>query len=185
MYKIVEFSHILISDFLSKLNTPSPVCIDATCGMGNDTLHIAKCLDHKGIIHAYDIQTVAIDATKELLNENGYTNVLYHNTSHEHIDFNKINLAIYNLGYLPGHDKSITTTPTSSLNSLKKVLENIADEYLIILVLYPGHDTGLIESKLIDDFCYNLKSGDYLVSKYQNYNRPTSPYIITISKNKK
>ncbi len=185
MYKIVEFSHILITDFLKRLNKDAPICIDATCGMGNDTLHIAKVLNNKGTIHAYDIQEVAILETTKLISNNKFDNVIYHNNSHENIDINNINLAIYNLGYLPGHDKNLTTLPESSLNSIKQVLKNVANEYLIIIVLYPGHETGLIESKLIDDFCFNLKSSTYLVSKYQNYNRPTSPYIITISKNKK
>ena len=59
------------------------------------------------------------------------------------------------------------------------------EDYLIIIVLYPGHENGLIESQIIDDFCYHLPSNFYLVSKYQNYNRLNAPYIITISKNKK
>ncbi|MFR5891097.1 MAG: class I SAM-dependent methyltransferase [Bacilli bacterium] len=52
------------------------------------------------------------------------------------------------------------------------------------MVIYPGHHEGLIESKLIDAFSYQLPSNLYLVCRYQNYNRPFSPYIITISKNK-
>ena len=55
---------------------------------------------------------------------------------------------------------------------------------LIILVLYPGHTEGKIESDLIDNYLFNLSSKQYLVTKYQNYNRPTSPFILTISKNK-
>ena len=54
---------------------------------------------------------------------------------------------------------------------------------LIIIVLYPGHEEGKIESSMIDEYVKSLPSKDFLVCKYQNYNRPTSPYILTISKN--
>ena len=44
---------------------------------------------------------------------------------------------------------------------------------------------NLIESNLIDEYVKNLSSSLYLVTKYQNYNRNLSPYLITISKNKR
>ena len=55
---------------------------------------------------------------------------------------------------------------------------------LIIICLYPGHTEGKLESDFIDNYAINLSSKKYLVTKYLNYNRPTSPYIITISKTK-
>ena len=58
-------------------------------------------------------------------------------------------------------------------------------EMLIILVIYPGHDEGSKESITIDNFVKDLPSTEYLVTKYLNYNRPKSPYVITISKDKK
>ena len=96
-------------------------------------------------------------------------------------------LIIYNCGYLPGHDKSLTTKASSTLASVKKALSIMAvnTNLLIIIVLYPGHPEGKVESDLIDSFAKELPSNKYLVSKYLNYNRPTSPYIITISTNKK
>ena len=107
-------------------------------------------------------------------------------SSHEFIS-EIADLIIYNCGYLPGHDKSLTTKASSTLASVKKALSIMAvnTNLLIIIVLYPGHPEGKVESDLIDNFTKELPSNKYLVSKYLNYNRPTSPYIITISTNKK
>ena len=55
-------------------------------------------------------------------------------------------------------------------------------DMMIILVIYPGHDEGLLESNLINDYVLSLPNNKYLISRYQNYNRPTAPYIITINK---
>lgn len=186
MYKIVEFSHLLITDFYKRNNHKKLTFIDATCGMGFDSLHLAKTLDNNGQVIVYDIQEIAINETKKLLEANNYHNILYKHQSHEDLN-EEFDLIIYNLGYLPNHDKSITTKASSSLESIKKALSlsTNKDEYLIIIVLYPGHPEGKIESTIIDDYCFKLPSNKYLVSKYQNYNRITSPYIITISKNKR
>lgn len=184
MYKIVEFSHLLIQEHYHRLHKEDVIFVDATCGMGQDTLYMAELLHHKGQIIAYDIQEVAITSTKHLLLEKGYTNVTYKLQSHEHLS-EIADLIIYNCGYLPGHNKHLTTTASSTLTSIQKAIEILAvnPDLLIIIVLYPGHPEGKIESDIIDDFCQKLASSAYLVCKYQNYNRPTSPYVITISKN--
>ncbi|MCM1514044.1 MAG: class I SAM-dependent methyltransferase [Anaeroplasma bactoclasticum] len=184
MYKIVEFSHLLIQEHYYRLHKEDVLFVDATCGMGQDTLYMAELLHHQGQIVAYDIQNIAIDQTKQLLLEKGYTNVTYKLQSHEYL--NEIaDLVIYNCGYLPGHDKHLTTKASSTLMSIQKAIEMMATnpDLLIILVLYPGHPEGKMESDVLDDFCQKLPGASYLVCKYQNYNRPTSPYIITISKN--
>lgn len=186
MFKIVEFSHILIQEFYKKSENKNLIFIDATCGNGNDTLFLAKTLNHMGTVIAYDIQKKAIDETQKLLSKTNFDNVVYHLSSHEFLIEDDFDLIIYNLGYLPGSDKKVTTKANATLNSIKKALSiiNLKKDFLIIIVIYPGHHGGLIESKLIDAFSYQLPSNLYLVCRYQNYNRPFSPYIITISKNK-
>lgn len=187
MYKIVEFSHLLIEQFYNNNNKgKNLVFIDATCGRGNDTLKLAETLNHTGTIVAYDIQNEAIKDTKLLLEQNGFSNIVYHNTSHDNLFENDFDLIIYNLGYLPGSNKQIKTTSTTTLKSINQALSKVAskEDFLIIIVIYPGHPEGKEESMAIDKFCYDLPAKQYLVSKYQNYNRPTSPYIVTISPNK-
>lgn len=186
MYKIVEFSHLLIQNYINNYKHENMVLVDATCGRGNDTIFMANLVKEFGHIFSYDIQEEAINYTKDVLINNNINNVTLKLKSHEFIDEDSIDLVIFNLGYLPSGDKSITTKSDTTLNGLKKMINRIAlnDNMLIILVLYPGHTEGKIESDLIDNYLFNLSSKQYLVTKYQNYNRPTSPFILTISKNK-
>lgn len=185
MFKIVEFSHYLIKEFINRNQNNNLLCIDATCGMGNDSLFIVKNINQSSTLICYDIQEVAINSTKELLKN--YNNVVYNLQSHESFNEESADLIIYNLGYLPNTDKVVKTNSSTTLKSLENALRitNNKNDYLIIIVLYPGHQEGLLESQVIDNYCYNLSSSKYLVSKYLNYNRPTSPYIISITPNKK
>ena len=187
MFKIVEFSHILINEYIKNFKHDDMEFIDATCGRGNDTIYMANLLKDFGHVYSYDIQEEAISYTKQALIENNIDNVTLKLQSHEFIDEDTIDLVIFNLGYLPNGDKTITTKKETTLNSLKKVINRIClnPDMLIIVVLYPGHEEGKLESELVDKYLFSLPSKDYLISKYQNYNRPTAPFILTISKNKK
>lgn len=186
MYKIVEFSHHLIQNFYNYNSHRHLTFIDATCGNGHDSLFMANLLKPTDELICYDIQEIAINNTKNCLAQSNFKNITYHLGSHEVLIEPHFDLIIYNLGYLPNGDKSLTTKTSSSLKSIQNALEILNkshDNCLIIIVLYPGHPEGFKESMAIDNFCYQLNSKNYLVCKYQNYNRPSAPYILTISKN--
>ena len=185
MFKIVEFSHLLIKEYITNSNLNFIRCLDATCGNGFDTLYMASLLNDKGCVDGYDIQKIAIDNTSKLLSEKKITNVTLYCKSHDLINPTLYDLAIFNLGYLPGYDKTIKTNKETTLNALKNLIPRMnKNKMLIIICLYIGHKEGLEESIEIDKFLKELPSNKYLVCKYQNYNRPTSPYILTLSYNK-
>ena len=48
MFKIVEFSHLIIKEYINNSTLSFIRCLDATCGMGNDTIFIANLLKEKG-----------------------------------------------------------------------------------------------------------------------------------------
>ena len=186
MFKIVEFSHLLIKEYLEKNSNKFINCLDATCGLGNDTIFMAKLLSDKGHVDSYDIQLQAINETLKKLNQESITNVSLHHDSHENINPLLYDLAIFNLGYLPNFDKTITTMVSSTMNAISKLVNGIKTNpnLLIIICIYPGHEEGKKESNAIEEYVLNLYSKEYLVTKFLNYNRPTSPYIVTISKTK-
>ena len=156
MFKIVEFSHILIQEFYKRNKNKNLIFIDATCGNGNDTLFLAKTLNHVGTVIAYDIQKKAIEETQKLLANANFNNVIYHLSSHEYIIEDDFDLIIYNLGYLPGSDKKITTHANSTLNSIKKTLAiiNLKKEE-------PGNEKplfiGIAQYAFLYDLCCKLK----------------------------
>lgn len=180
MYKIVEMSHILIKEYLTRNKFKKLTIIDSTIGMGNDTLFISQNINNKSKLYGYDIQPTAILNTLELLNKNNINNVTLFLDSHENINIKNIDLVIFNLGYLPTQNKQITTIGEITLKTVQKLLNN-NKTITIILVIYPGHQEGLIESNLLEEYIKTLPSNKYLVSKYQNYNQLNSPYILTIS----
>ena len=151
MFKIVEFSHYLITEHYKRLNRNDLIFVDATCGMGNDSLFMAETLNHTGHLVCYDIQDVAISTTKELLTSHNYLNVEYKQMSHEFIS-EIADLIIYNCGYLPGHDKSLTTKASSTLASVKKALSIMAVNTNLLIIIVLSVFYLFIISKCISNF---------------------------------
>ena len=151
--------------------------IDMTCGNGNDTLFLAK---HSKKVFGFDIQDVAIDNTKKLLKENNVNNYELFNTSHDKIDNvlkdykSKISLILFNLGYLPGGDKNITTNHKITLNALRKSFNILNNKGIILIVVYP-HTEGKKEEKVIKDYLIN---NNIKFEEYHNTNNINAPYLI-------
>ena len=61
--------------------------------------------------------------------------------------------AIFNLGYLPGGDKSIVTTPSTTISAIKQLLDIMAKEGIIVLVIYHGHPEGAVERDSFNAIC--------------------------------
>lgn len=177
MAKITDIAHLFLKEHL----VPGDVVVDATCGNGNDTLFLAKLVTEQGVVHAYDIQEAAIVKTKELTKD--HHNIIFHQISHEFIDIDNIKAVIFNLGYLPSGDKSITTMFNSTKNAILNLLTKYENnpKMLIVIVVYPGHDEGFKESEWLNEYLSNLESS-FVVSKYQPINQHKAPYILLINK---
>ena len=161
------------------------VVIDATCGNGNDTLYLALRANK---VYAFDIQQEAIDNTDKLLKEHDIENVVLICDSHEKIDeyvSENIDLAVYNLGYLPKGNKEITTTAESTLISLEKVLNKLSVSGLVCLTLYWGHPEGKLEREAVLKYAEELDSSIYHVVYVSFPNQKnTPPEIVMITRKK-
>lgn len=138
--KITEVAHHILEKHINS----NSIIIDATCGNGHDTLFLAQRVK---LVHAFDVQEVAINHTKALTKD--YNNVIYHHTSHENItelipDYDGI---IFNLGYLPGSDKKILTNYVTTIHTLDLIHDR--HKGFVLIVAYPGHTEGLMESVAI------------------------------------
>lgn len=181
MFNIVDYTHLIIKEYLKQHCNDYIKVLDATCGNGADTLFIASNLVN-GSIDAYDIQENAINNTKELCKQ--YSNITYYLKSHDTIDETLYDLAIFNLGYLPKGNKEITTTITTTKLAIEKLILSIYnnDKLLIVIAVYIGHKEGLEESVYLDSYLSNIDKRNILITKYQNYNQTNAPYVYTISK---
>ena len=143
--------HSLLSENLDN----SSVVIDATLGRGRDTLFLAKNISVKKIF-AFDIQSQAIEESKKLfVNANVIDKIFLYNECHSKIDSfvkEKINAAIFNLGYLPSSDKKVTTNAKTTLESLQKCVELADEKFCFCVTCYRGHEGGEEEFKEVKDF---------------------------------
>lgn len=157
--------------------------IDATCGNGNDTLTLAEAVGPNGDVLALDIQREAIDASKKLMSEREIKNVCFAQSNftgmQKFSDFafpDRVPTAIvFNLGYLPGGDKSITTKMEDSLVGIKEALELVAFDGVVTVVLYSGHEEGAKEKEAILEFAQMLPSDVFHVVYTKMLNQQNNP----------
>ncbi|EEI18431.1 class I SAM-dependent methyltransferase [Lentilactobacillus hilgardii] len=182
----LQFSHLLLKEAVS---TGDQV-IDGTIGNGNDTLLLAKLVGENGTVYGFDIQQQALQHTISLLEKNlsGLQNVQLYKKSHAEIDNVldnnvRISAAIFNLGYLPGGDKSIITKSTSTLTALTTCLKKLQVGGLVVIVVYYGHPGGKKEEKSVVDFCQNLPQKNFAVLNYSFVNQAHEPpFVLAIQK---
>ncbi len=160
------------------------VAIDFTVGNGKDTL---KLVGHAKTVYGFDIQPVAIAAATSFLENQGIDLANVHLYAKNHLDFDQhvsqFDLGMFNLGYLPGGDHSITTVKDNTLATLSKATEKLRPGGTIFLAVYVGHDEGR-ESDAVYAFCESLTTG-FNISCYKMVNKIKSPYIIVLEKQKK
>src|SRR5574339_2358 len=113
--RVLQFAKTIMENTIQ----PGDIAVDATLGIGHDTLFLANLVGNSGKVFGFDIQESAVLSSKARLEENHVENrtVLFQK-GHEHIleylptiYHGKVKAAIFNLGYLPGSDKSIVTKP--------------------------------------------------------------------------
>ena len=120
--KVVDLVKSIVAGVVSEGDT----VVDATVGNGNDTLFLARLVGEKGKVYGFDIQQEAINNTGELLKDLGLQNrVNLICDGHENMDkyiTGDVKAVIFNLGYLPGGNRGITTLPNTTLSAVESPL---------------------------------------------------------------
>lgn len=166
--------------------------IDATCGNGHDTAFLAATLESAGggSLTAIDLQQAAIDeAAKRCSNwllPSSAVQLTFlkhcHSTFPAHISPASAALIVYNLGYLPGGDKSVTTLTSSTLQSLQAALHLLKEGGVLSITCYPGHEEGKKEERLIIEFCETLQPERWSCCHHRWTNRRNAPSLLLIQK---
>lgn len=171
-----------VHDLLTKTILDDDITVDATCGNGNDTLLLAGL---SKFVYAFDIQELAIRNTQALLSKYNFKNFKLIHDSHANLKryiTDKVKVVTFNLGYLPGSDKTIQTNEESTLIAIKDSCELLASGGIICITLYVGHIGGMQEAMKVEEFAKSLSGSDFKVVKYDFINRYNSPYVIVIEK---
>ncbi|MGL5973204.1 MAG: tRNA (mnm(5)s(2)U34)-methyltransferase [Oscillospiraceae bacterium] len=180
MEHIVSFSHTLLNQHLSTTD----ISIDFTLGNGNDAAFLSQlCID--GFVYGFDTQKIAIENSRNLMLQKNINNVKLILDSHSNLDKyidKEIGGGIFNLGYLPNGDKSITTNFETTKIAILKSLDILKKSGIIVIVCYTGHYGGLDEALSLENFCINLNSKHFNVISYKLINKKLCPFILAIYK---
>lgn len=165
------------------------IAIDATVGNGHDTLFLADQVGTAGTVYGFDVQASALaSARKKLEQTNAGTGVILIHDSHAHIaesiparHHGSIDAVMFNLGYLPGSDKTVITQSETTLAALNAVLELLAPNGMITILAYPGHVGGAEETRCVQSWCDHLNDDRYSVQIIQGTEpKHTSPRLFVI-----
>ena len=176
----------LEKQFLSAHIKEKTVAVDFTMGNGHDTLFLSNAIGIEGKLYAFDIQQQAVDNTKKRLIENNapnnYTLIKDSHSNVKEYVKEKIDVGVFNLGYLPGGDKRITTLRDTTIPAVQSALDLLNADGIILIAIYPGHAEGEIEGKLLTEMLSTLERKQICVSRFTIINSPTSPYFIAVEK---
>lgn len=185
--RVLPFAHSLLEAAVED----GDVTVDATVGNGHDTCVLANLVGPNGKVYGFDIQQNALENTHRRLQESNLNErVELFLKSHDQIEsviptefHKKIKGAIFNLGYLPGGDKTIVTTPDSSISAVKQLLKIMPGGGIIVLVVYHGHPEGQIERDQLIQYVKTIDQKQAQVLQYQFLNQVNhAPFIIAIEK---
>lgn len=174
----------LAHKYWEELLSPEDSVIDATCGNGHDLLFLSSLIK-KGNIYAYDIQEKALASASSLLKQNlsSFDNISLIHASHEKFQQREnIKLIVYNLGYLPGGDKSLTTKTDTTLKSITNALDLILNGGAISITTYSGHLEGEKEEEALFNLASSLDSKKFCVCQHRWLNKKKAPALLWIRK---
>jgi len=167
------------------------LALDATVGSGRDTLFLARAVGPSGRVWGFDCQPQALQQARVRLRAAGLSQrVELRCAGHEQIDSllpssvrGRLRAAMFNLGYLPGGNRQITTRAASTLQALDAVSGLLAPHGRISVVAYTGHPGGREEAAAVRTWADSLRGEDYTVrTVHSDSARHDAPqwFLVTI-----
>lgn len=154
--RLTEKVHQLLTEHLNN----GDLAIDATAGNGHDTQFLAEKVGATGSVIAIDIQQSAIQATHAKLSAAQLADraTLYcadHATQLEALAKAQAASAaaiVFNLGYLPGSDKTIQTQSATTERALDAAKTLLRPQGLLCVTAYRGHPGGMNEAASVENW---------------------------------
>ena len=176
----VEWAHRVMEERVQA----GSCAVDATVGNGHDTLFLAKLVGPSGLVFGYDIQEKALETARQRLDgagvETGRCRLLC--ASHETLDETlpsdwrgRIQAVMFNLGYLPGADKTVITQTGPTLRAIRSALDWLAIGGVMTVVVYPGHPGGDEEAEAVRRLGASLPNAVVEVQQLRPVNRSAHP----------
>lgn len=178
--------------FISEVLRPGDPALDATAGNGWDTRWLLDAVGPSGHVWAIDLQSTALETARRNLSDHpAAVQISWIHGDHADLEslipsdqapnFRGI---VYNLGYLPGGDHSVTTQPSTTIPSIRKALDRLAPEGRLAILAYRGHSGGAEEAAAVSQCLNKLSVKEYHAVHYHLINHPPeSPTLFLVEKN--
>jgi predicted methyltransferase len=186
MTKATRHAHLLVKTHLASLQQPSFVAIDATVGNGFDTVFLAECVGEYGVVIGFDVQDMSI-AAQNLAQAGLRDRVQLLQRGHETIlqtlteifppsqILPNVHAIMFNLGYLPHGDKTLTTRTETTLAALQQSAQILASGGILTVICYPAHEGGGDEAAAVLAWAKALPAKEYGVSHTRAINKSVLP----------
>ncbi len=157
---ILRSARYIAAEYMEKMLCEGAVAVDATMGNGHDTEWMARLVGETGRVYAFDVQAQAVAATRTRLENAGLLQrVTLYERSHDcmaELVKESVDLAAFNLGWLPGGDKAVTTLLPSTLSAVGQAMELLKPGGMLVVCCYPGHGEGARELKALEELFASL-----------------------------
>jgi 16S rRNA C1402 N4-methylase RsmH len=184
-----------VLDFAKRLSAEAlgegGIAVDATVGNGHDTLFLARTVGAAGHVYGFDVQEPAVERTRQRLEAADVASrVTLIRDGHEAMDQHvpdeaegRVAAVMFNLGYLPGGDKSRITTPATTIDALDQACRYLQSRGVITVVQYVGHEGGMVEAEAVNAWAEALDQAKYQALTYRFINqRNNPPRLLAISR---
>jgi SAM-dependent methyltransferase len=174
---------------LAGVLSPGDIAVDATVGNGHDTLFLAQTVHPGGMVIGCDVQEAAITATRARLAAAGLDGIArLHLTGHERLaelvapeHHGRVAAITFNLGYLPGGDKTLVTRAETTRAALQAAATLLRPGGLLSLLVYVGHPGGAAEHDAVRDWIDRM-SAEFSVHA-ERRDAPGSPVLYALTRN--
>lgn len=166
------------------VQSPQPL---ASHTIGADSAKTAGTVSASAPVVAFDVQEEAIRRTQERLEKYRLGHMVrLVLDSHAELETYlpvgvKLGAAMYNLGYLPGGDASVTTLPKTSMASILAVSQRLCPGGIISIYCYTGQEHGEAELHDIEAWAENLPWEKWRVTRYAFCNKPVNKEVLFLA----
>lgn len=184
MGSLVEIAHSRMREVLS----PGAMAVDCTAGNGHDTAFLCRCVGPHGRVLSIDIQPEAITKARALCLEQGLHNALFVQDSHDQLAklmrehmWERPKCVVFNLGFLPGGVRSLTTKRESTQRAIEQALALTQPGGIISVLAYRGHPGGAEEEQAVSELLHELPKTSFRVHREGAKNeRDNTPVLWTV-----
>ncbi len=167
---ITAINHLLLAELQG-----IEIAVDMTVGNGHDTVFLAQ---HFPVVYGFDIQEAAIAQAQKIpalakarLICDDHCNLANYLAAAD--------LFVFNLGWLPHSDKTITTSAKCSLKALTSCKNLLRPGGVISIICYSGNQRQAQEKAAINAWIDN--HCEFLTQTVMIHNQPKAPQLYLLS----